>query len=429
MIDYKKFKIERLDPISSTFCATKWATSDFWLETGMTSSCHLPPPHKINLIDIQENINLLHNTKEKLNQKELMLQNEKPAGCSNCWQVEELNNESISERIASSYMYSNSDFNTFDLTVNHIPEKITVAFDSLCNFTCSYCDASQSSSWATDLKINGPYKKIFGDSRNTYQRLGSSNKLLPKEFDFISEKFIEYVSNNLTKIKFIRCLGGEPLISVNFWLFISKITQLDCSNIELCIITNLSDKNRVNKLLTYTDKFKKITIHASIENTKLHAEFIRSGLKWDNFESNFKYLVDTNIEITLISTVSGLALDGLINFLDWYKPYSDRVSLDLFRLRHPNFQAIQVLPKHLKDIYWHNLEIWLEENKKDLAEPLVEQIKNIMTIIKDDCIIYDNVNINVLQQSFKEFYKQYAIRRQHQIRNVFSEEMSSWILN
>jgi len=199
MIDYKKFKIEVLDPISPTFCVSKWHQADFWLETGMTSSCHLPSPHKIDLNEVSRNIQTLHNTKEKLDQKQQMLQGQKPAGCSNCWQVEELDPDAISERIGGSYNMRDYDFDKMDLSEDRIPGKVTVAFESYCNFTCSYCDASQSSSWATDLKINGPYKKIQGDTRNTYQRLGTSNRLSPEQHQFIAEKFNEWIAQLIKK--------------------------------------------------------------------------------------------------------------------------------------------------------------------------------------------------------------------------------------
>ena len=152
MTDYKQFKIERLDPISPTFCAAKWLTSDFYLYTGSTSSCHLPTPDKIDFDLVEQDINYFNNTKEKLEQRQLMLRGHQPAKCSNCWQVENSSADAISERVLYSQKFIQDDFSLLDLTVKQKPKHITVAFDTLCNFTCSYCDASQSTSWATDRK-------------------------------------------------------------------------------------------------------------------------------------------------------------------------------------------------------------------------------------------------------------------------------------
>lgn len=433
MIDYKKFKIEILDPISPTFCASKWHQADFWLESGTTSSCHLPAPHKIDLEEISRDIQTFHNTKEKLAQKNLMLQGQKPKGCSNCWQVEELDPDAISERIGSSYNMREyeSDFSKLDLSSNHVPAKVTVAFESYCNFTCSYCDATQSSSWATDLKINGPYKRINGDTRNTYQRLGTSIRLSPEQYQYVSDKFTEYVITNLSEIKFIRCLGGEPLISNVFWKFLSSIVEYDCSNIVLSIVTNLSDVVRIHRFLsTYQDKFKKIVINISIEAIGKHGEFLRTGFKWNKFQDNLNQLMDKNIGLNIIATYPGIALDGIVEFLNWYNRYRERISLDLYRLRYPNFQAIQVLPFDLKKMYLNQIEKWIEQNK-DYFETAIFNVglENIVTILKNDCTMYDNTDVQILRQSAKEFYKQYAERHKHDIRSTFSEPMANWILN
>ena len=429
MSNYKKFKIERLDSISPTFCAAKWTTADFWLETGTTSSCHLPAPHTIDLTALGSNINTIHNTKQKLHQKEQMLAGLKPSGCSNCWQVEEANNESMSERIVSSYLYSQHDFNSFDLSDNSVPDMITVSFDSLCNFTCSYCDASQSSSWFTDLKINGPYKQIYGDPRNTYQRLGTSKRLSLADNTFINHTFTDYVIKNLKNIRSIRCLGGEPLISPNFWKFLDNIAQYDCTSVTLHVVTNLSDLTRLTKLLNQTTKFKKIIIEASIENIEARAEFIRTGISWETFNTNLTYLLAQRIDVILLATISNAALDGLVEFLNWYTNKAKYIGLEIYRLRHPNFQAMQVLPMELKLSYSTALTTWLTDNEQYISNQLNEQVKNIVTILKDDCIIYNDTDITILRNSAKTFYREYAIRHSHNIRNIFSTLMADWILN
>lgn len=432
MIDYKKFKIERLDPISPTFCAAKWLSADFWLETGTTSSCHLPPPHKIDLNSVANNIHTINNTKEKIDQRSQMLDGKRPGGCSNCWQIEEKNAEAITERIVTSYdNYSDRDFTTLDLSINQVPKIITVAFDSLCNFTCSYCDAGSSSSWATDLKINGPFKGIVGDSRNTYQRLGKKDKLSDLEYNFILNKFTDYVMANMSDIEYIRCLGGEPLFSQNFWKFLDTICQQDCSQLNLIIVTNLSDTGRIKKILNYRSKFKSIEFNVSIENIGDRAEFVRTGLDWQVFESNLHLLLESDVEIKLLSTVGLLALDGLNDFLNWYKIYDTRIKLDMFRLRYPIFQAPQVLPSNLKKHYGQILDLWISSNPQGskTSPHLSEQIKNIVTILNDDCIIYNNVDVDVLRTSAKQFYKEYAVRHKHSIKDIFSSEMSDWILN
>jgi hypothetical protein len=187
MINYKTFKINRLDTISPSFCAAKWLTTDIYLYNGTTSSCHLPLPDKIDISAVESDVNRIHNTVEKLAQKQQMLDGIRPDKCSNCWQVESIDSTAIAERTLYSQQFADHDLTSLNLSPSHKPAMMRVALDALCNFKCSYCDASQSTSWASDLKINGPYKNLIGDPRNTYIRLGSAQ--IP-DYDFLFNRFV-----------------------------------------------------------------------------------------------------------------------------------------------------------------------------------------------------------------------------------------------
>ena len=62
-----------LKNISPSFCAAKWLQNTLYLQTGFNHSCHHPPPHKIPLVELQENHRALHNTQHKKIQMQKML--------------------------------------------------------------------------------------------------------------------------------------------------------------------------------------------------------------------------------------------------------------------------------------------------------------------------------------------------------------------
>lgn len=99
----------------------------------------------------------------------------------------------------------------------------------------------------------------------------------------------------------------------------------------------------------------------------------------------------------------------------------------LFRLRHPNFQSIQVLPDNLKLKYHQNISNWLTTNSSKLSDSLRSQIENILVVLNEKYDKFDNVSISVLQLSAKEYYKQYAQRHQFSIKDIFSKELYDWI--
>ena len=60
-----EFRQQLLDSKSASWCAAKSYNATIWLGSGMSTSCHHPPAHKVNVEDIKVNPKALHNTKEK----------------------------------------------------------------------------------------------------------------------------------------------------------------------------------------------------------------------------------------------------------------------------------------------------------------------------------------------------------------------------
>ena len=427
---YKKFKVDVLDPISPSFCAAKWLTADFWLHTGVTSSCHLPTPSKIDLDVSAFDISTFNNTAEKLEQKHLMLDGERPDKCSNCWYIEDSNNDAVSHR----FIYSEKYYKKLKYTINDFndqtkPVKIRVAFDTLCNFTCSYCDPSQSTSWLGDVKVHGIYKNIKGDPRYTYQRAGVKD--LVDNYDDVYSKFCEYVEYCKDTLTSISTLGGEPLMSPYFWKFVEYLTTIDFKNkVVLDVTTNLSNKKLIERLLNTVDNRFILKFTVSIEAVGKQAEFIRYGLEWDTFVNNLNYIVNnTNSEVVLISTVNNLATDGLVKFLTWYHQlttqHNNQIRIMMYMVRHPSFQSIQALPQQLKDTYAKELDFWIKTHI--ISEELTHYLTGISSILKQELDKFEDVDISTLQESAKAFYQEYAKRRNLDITTTFSEDFANWI--
>src|SRR6056300_2121617 len=72
---------EKLLSISPTMCLAKWNQVSLHLPTGLTNSCYHPPLHKMDAEQVKHNPAALHNTAEKLQQRDQMLKGERPDGC------------------------------------------------------------------------------------------------------------------------------------------------------------------------------------------------------------------------------------------------------------------------------------------------------------------------------------------------------------
>ncbi len=149
------FKSNHLDTKSASFCAAKWYNATIWLGSGMTTSCHHPLPHKIDVEALASNPKLLHNTPEKKAQRRQMQCGERPGGCEYCWKIEDMGKEFISDRVYKSNIYTSEELNdAYDTPHDEDVNLITleIAFDRTCNFACSYCNPAFSTTWVKDVK-------------------------------------------------------------------------------------------------------------------------------------------------------------------------------------------------------------------------------------------------------------------------------------
>ena len=427
--ELQTFKAERLDTISSSFCAAKWFQADIYLHTGVTSSCNFPSPHHINFDMVKENSLFLHNTEIKFEERNAMLSNIQPSVCSNCWNVENIDNNAMSHRVWYSKRHSDKNFKQLSASSIVVPELINVVFDTYCNLSCVYCDASQSSAWASDVKKNGNYN-LQMDSRNTYNIDILNNVLSKNKYNWLYEKFVEMVTENISGIKKLNILGGEPLMSPNIWNFLNTLIKYDTKNLVLGIVTNLSQIKLIKRLLTYEKYFKQIQISISIDGTHNKAEFIRNGLQWNEFLKGVNYVLSKpTIDIWFLGTINMLSIDGLTDVLTWHKnitkKYSRNIPYKIYNCRWPNFQVIQILPLNLKKQYINDINIWIKQNKISDLIMLAElnQIK-LMLMQKQDV----SGEIFTLRQDVKYFIIEFAKRNKLDIANTFSNSLATWIL-
>ena len=378
----------------------------------------------IDLEEIVRNPLAIHNTDEKIQQRSLMLQGLQPDKCHNCWDVENVNAEVASQRIWLSHEFSDVNFDSLDLSKTVIPQVITLMFDNYCNFTCTYCDPTQSSSWATDLKVNGPYHKIKNDPRATYMRLGSKDRLNEHDQDLLYRQTSAMIVDNITQIKKLRFLGGEPTINVKFWKFFEDLQQVDTRHIEIEIVTNLSYVGRVLKLLAQKDSFREIRLLVSIDGTGRKAEFVRQGLDWEMFTKNVhEVLANTDTFIGFMGTINVLALDGLIELLDWINSlgHPDRTSYRSYVVHRPEFQKIDILPQHLRDHYRHAIMNWMKNNSNHRAETL-ESLNAIAVTLEHAPAVSQG-----LVEDFRYFVNEFATRHKLDTGSTFSPALLNFI--
>ncbi len=257
-MDDLEYKKQILDTKSASFCGAKWYNATIWLGSGMTTSCHHPLPHKIDLEAIKTNPSAIHNTVQKKQERKQMQCGDRPKGCEYCWKIEDIDRDNISDRIYKSKIFTNEDLATAHTTDHNTDvnlKTLEIAFDRTCNFACTYCNPAFSSTWANNIKRLGPYTGMETDGRNHFTHSHESAEPYKKdESNPYVEAFYKWWETDLHKtLDELRITGGEPMMSPNLWKLLDWIeTQGDKMNpnMNIAINSNLGAKQSI------IDRFK-----------------------------------------------------------------------------------------------------------------------------------------------------------------------------
>ena len=437
-----EFRQQVLDTKSASFCAAKWYNATIWLGSGMTTSCHHPPAHKIDAEEINTNPSAIHNTKQKKLDRLNMQQGVRPTGCEYCWKIEDIGREAISDRVYKSKIYpikALDEAYTTDYQTDVNLRTLEIAFDRTCQFACSYCNPAFSSTWVRDIHKNGPYAGLVSDGRNHFTHEHDSSQLY--KFDEVNpyvEAFFKWWDSDLHRtLQELRITGGEPLMSGETWKLIDWFGEnKGRSQTKLAINSNLGmDSYRIDEFLHKVKDIEHLEIYTSQESTAEQAEYIRDGLDYEQWLINVERLLDSHVikAVHCMATINALCLDTLPDLLDQLLEFKrtygrERVSFTLNILRFPSFQSALVLPDYIRSQYVHNLTEWLKLNE---SSPLlhehernhIQRLIDYLDVVKTPHS--EAFEMPKLLNDFKQFYTQYDQRRQKSFVNTFLT-LSDW---
>jgi len=433
-----EFRKEVLDKLSDSFCAAKWYNATIWLGSGMTTSCHHPPAHLVDIDKVTANPKLLHNTDQKKDDRRRMLAGERPAGCEYCWKIEDMGRDAVSDRVYKSKIYP---IQALHEARNTPPDQdvdlrtLEIAFDRTCQFACSYCNPAFSSTWVKDIKNNGPYVGLISDGRNHFTHVHSAAQryTINESNPYVDAFFAWWESDLHRTLQELRITGGEPLMSGATWKLIDWFRDNPGrSQTRLAINSNLGPQVDVYRLLDSTEGMD-VEIYTSMEAVGKQAEYIRDGLDYPLWRQNVLALLDAGRTVHVMCTINALCLTTLPRLLnelvEWKKTYGrDRINFTLNILRFPSFQSALVLPDHLREQFRTDLAQWLVEHRGHsyLHEHEINHTQRLidyLDVVKTPHS--DAFEMPKLHNDFGRFYQQYDARRQKDFVSYFPE-LKQW---
>lgn len=435
----ERLRVEQLNSISPSMCAAKWYDATIWLYSGKTASCHHTISHSIDLTELKTNPSAIHNTCEKKEARLEMKNGLRPKECDYCWKIEDLSPTNISDRHFKSMRYEIEDIQSLankSWTHDVVLKNLEIALDRTCNFACMYCSPIFSSTWVRDIQQHGPYKNIPTDKSKNYSHdYADIDSYKGKENPYI-EAFWRWWPELKKNLKQLRVTGGEPLLTPHFWKLLETFKEDGNCDMKFAVNSNLGSKTEIiRKLAQASHSIQQFELYTSNEAFGAEAEYIRDGLDYEQWKSNFELLMDEgNLKrIHIMMTISGLCLFSMPKFLDqcieWKKKYGqENPTLSFNIIRWPTFQNPTALPPYLRAEAALRLENWRSSNGQYLSGYERAQLTRLIDYIKHaKSATHDSAPSEALAQDLYQFLLQYDKRRGKSFAKVFDPLLTDWL--
>ena len=160
-------------------------------------------------------------------------------------------------------------------------------FSNLCNFKCRMCGDMLSSAWESEQRKQNSIN--WSDPQNNWMRPEVREQISQFQDTQIEKEFSDAVEEH--RVEEVYWVGGEPLMYEQHWRYMRRIIELgDGQNVYARYNTNLS-RISLRGVDLYTDILAHLRdwqICASLDGTGAIGEYIRTGLDYQTWLSNFK---------------------------------------------------------------------------------------------------------------------------------------------
>jgi hypothetical protein len=179
-----------------------------------------------------------------------------------------------------------------------------------------------------------------------------------------SNAFWEWFGGLHSSLREVEFIGGEPTSNPALYDALRNVEEL-CSRWSarsvpsIRLVTNLNTPQthwrRLRHVLERSDLRYEIQI--SNEAWGRRAEYIRFGLRWERFQSNFAELVSVaagnpRINVGIMPSLNALCVTSLSEYLEWvhgqsealYRQCGRRITVFMNEVQSPLFLSLAVLP-------------------------------------------------------------------------------------
>lgn len=348
----------KLSSSSASLCLAKWLQVTLHLHNGQSQSCHHVKSTPIDAKQLALHPSAMHNTPIKMDARGQMLAGQRPSECSYCWKIEERGR--LSDRITKSAepwaLPHLNEVLQSGVGPRMQPRYVEISFDSVCNLKCAYCGPSYSTAWMNEIKAKGPYPTSKLYNNLWLAEWNGTLPLPPAERQAMVDRFWDWWPELVQGLQNFRITGGEPLLSQETWKVLAWLAGNAMPQLQFAINTNLSvPEDRIANLIqamnSCLNNVARFTIYTSVDTVGARADYIRFGLKYDQWLKNVRLILQSAqapITLSLMVSVNALSLSGLkdlmVMVLDLRRDFPQhRIGLDTPYLQNPQHLSVEIL--------------------------------------------------------------------------------------
>ena len=323
------------------------------------------------------------NSKHVMEVRRKMMNNEVPPECEVC------NHKLLNTDVYRSYFwhlfkhkYDEIWDNTSDSGYTTMkPLSWDYRFSNLCNFKCRMCGDMLSSSWESEERKHNMLN--YSNPKNNWMKSEVRSEISKFQDTVVRNEFTRAVKEH--HVEEVYWVGGEPLMYQEHWDFMKQIVdQGDGHNVYARYNTNLSQVNYkgINLYSDILAHLRDWQICASIDGTGKIGEYIRSGLKYDQWLQNYKdaQKIQTNDRQMRIDFT--LTLPGLFevkNIFNLSKQLNTMLLAKVTFTFSPDIILSPLaLPRYILDRYVNNLLDELKPQSTHLQQPLIDVLEHLL---------------------------------------------------
>ena len=311
-----------------------------------------------------------------------MLEGKQPKACSRCYKEEATG--IFSKRKLELLNYGN----TFSESVIKPNMKfVELRMGNLCNVKCRTCNPNSSSQWVSE------YKTLQKDLPFVTQYNSKLNSDWTQD-----ESFWEELLSFSDKLETIYINGGEPTLVEKHWNYLERLIERGLHT-QITLWYSINMTNLPDKLLAIWKQFKKVIVHASIDDLGERNQYIRKGTSWVDVEANLDKLKENNwIETSVTQTISWMNVYYLHEFNEYFNKCNLNVNTNL--VYDPKFYSISILPDFIKS--------QLRERLKNFPDVLQHMSSEVDVELFGQGLQYNRWLDESRTEKFAEYFPEWA---------------------